>query len=125
MQSIARAAYEAYRVHTGSRTWDGRPMPEWQDLGARIQRAWAAAAAVAAPADVAPAPVPADLLDLLDVAAQHVDTAAALGAPLFMTPPTGTALARLLDALATLLRSEAPDSAVTEAAANLARSVLG
>lgn len=37
-------AYQAYAKATGGLTHDGRPMPAWDDLGDRIQHAWAAAA---------------------------------------------------------------------------------
>lgn len=43
-QDLARAAYAAYGEATGGLTHDGRPMPAWEDLGERIQRAWTAAA---------------------------------------------------------------------------------
>ncbi|MDG9703826.1 hypothetical protein [Streptomyces sp. DH37] len=43
-EALARAAYTAYGEATGSRTWDGRPMPDWAELGETIQRAWSAAA---------------------------------------------------------------------------------
>jgi hypothetical protein len=41
---LAKIAYEAYGESTGSRTFDGRQMPAWDDLGANIQLAWLAAA---------------------------------------------------------------------------------
>ncbi len=37
-------AYEAYAIHTGGKTHDGRDMPSWEDLPGRIQHAWEAAA---------------------------------------------------------------------------------
>jgi hypothetical protein len=37
-------AYQAYAKATGGLTYDGRPMPAWDDLGDRIRHAWAAAA---------------------------------------------------------------------------------
>lgn len=37
--------YEAYAAHTGWKTFDGRDMPPWSQLGDRIQGAWQAAAA--------------------------------------------------------------------------------
>jgi hypothetical protein len=43
-QTPAQIAYEAYGAATGGLTHDGRPMPTWDQLGDRIQRAWAAAA---------------------------------------------------------------------------------
>jgi hypothetical protein len=44
----AQAAYQAYADSTGGKTWDGRDMPAWDDLGERIQGAWRAAAATVA-----------------------------------------------------------------------------
>lgn len=41
---LARAAYEMYAEVTGGKTFDGRDMPAWDDLGERIQGAWRAAA---------------------------------------------------------------------------------
>ncbi len=47
-------AYAAYAEATGGKTWDGRDMPTWDQLGERIQGAWrAAATAVAARHEVA------------------------------------------------------------------------
>ncbi|GAQ64041.1 hypothetical protein [Streptomyces scabiei] len=45
---LAQYAYAAYGASTNHRTHDGRPMPEWEDLGDRIQQAWVAAAAAVA-----------------------------------------------------------------------------
>lgn len=42
---LAQAAYKAYGDHTGGLTYDGRPMPAWDDLGPTVQAAWTAAAA--------------------------------------------------------------------------------
>lgn len=42
--SPAKAAYEAYAESTGGRTFDGRPMPTWNELPDRIRIAWGAAA---------------------------------------------------------------------------------
>lgn len=43
-ETWGRLAYEAYATTTGGRTYDGRPMPTWADLGEPIQCAWNAAA---------------------------------------------------------------------------------
>lgn len=40
----AQRAYAAYGHATGGLTFDGRPMPAWDDLGETIQQAWTAAA---------------------------------------------------------------------------------
>lgn len=44
MPDLAKLAYEAYATSTGGKTWDGRDMPAWEDLGRTIQTAWDAAA---------------------------------------------------------------------------------
>ena len=41
---LAEKAYSAYGESTGGKTFDGRDMPKWDDLGERIQAAWCAAA---------------------------------------------------------------------------------
>lgn len=41
---LAKVGYEAYGNFTGRQTWNGLPMPDWFDLGERIQKAWVAAA---------------------------------------------------------------------------------
>lgn len=43
-QQKGQRAYEAYGAATGGKTFDGRDMPHWQDLGETIQAAWVAAA---------------------------------------------------------------------------------
>lgn len=47
MNDVLRAqrAYEAYFEDAEGKTFDGRPMPAWGDLGEAVQRHWAAAAA--------------------------------------------------------------------------------
>lgn len=40
---VARAAYDAYAMHTGGRTFDGNAMAAWGDLPERIRAAWVAA----------------------------------------------------------------------------------
>lgn len=44
MKSFGQIAYEGYAARTGGKTYDGRDMPEWHDLGRDIQEAWEAAA---------------------------------------------------------------------------------
>jgi hypothetical protein len=41
---LAQVAYAAYGATTGGLNYRGEPMPEWADLGDRIQGAWIAAA---------------------------------------------------------------------------------
>lgn len=43
----AMLAYDAYAQYTGGKTYDGREMPKWLELPARIRNAWRAAAAAA------------------------------------------------------------------------------
>lgn len=45
-----KVAYEAYSGSTGGKTFDGRQMPAWADLGDRIQLAWITAARAVADA---------------------------------------------------------------------------
>lgn len=42
--ALARTGYEAYADYTEGKTFDGRDMPAWDDLGDPIQNAWAMAA---------------------------------------------------------------------------------
>ena len=49
MIDYAKIGYEAYRAASGGTTFDGRPMPTWEELeqlphGARTRRLWADAA---------------------------------------------------------------------------------
>lgn len=41
--NLAEIAYNAYAGSTGGKTWDGRDMPDWGDLGEKVQTAWATA----------------------------------------------------------------------------------
>lgn len=41
---LAQLAYAAYAQSTGGRTFDGRPMPAFEDLGDSVTTAWQAAA---------------------------------------------------------------------------------
>lgn len=41
---LARQAYRAYGQVTGFKNYQGNPMPDFNDLGETIQRAWRAAA---------------------------------------------------------------------------------
>lgn len=43
LERIARAAYAAYGETTGGKNYQGPPMPDWDDLGEKIQTAWRAA----------------------------------------------------------------------------------
>lgn len=41
---LGKIGYEAYAKFTGGKTFDGRDMPAWDDLGEKIQGAWTIAA---------------------------------------------------------------------------------
>ncbi|MDX3455032.1 hypothetical protein PV396_24345 [Streptomyces sp. ME02-8801-2C] len=41
---LAQSAYAAYGEATDHQNYQGQPMPEWEALGERIQKAWIAAA---------------------------------------------------------------------------------
>ena len=42
--SYGQIAFEAYREHQSGLTYDGRPIPYWEELTAPVQGAWEAAA---------------------------------------------------------------------------------
>jgi hypothetical protein len=42
--ALGRVAFDAYGETTGGLTHDGRPIPQWEDLGEAVQQAWIAAA---------------------------------------------------------------------------------
>jgi len=44
---VARAGYEGYGGWLDWKTYDGRDMPQWDDLPVRIQMAWVAGIAAA------------------------------------------------------------------------------
>jgi hypothetical protein len=44
---LGKVAYRAYGSATGGRNYQGHRMPNWENLGQAIQRAWVAAAAAA------------------------------------------------------------------------------
>jgi hypothetical protein len=44
-EHLGQVAYLGYFAFTGGKTFDGRDMPPWKDLPARIRLAWGAAAA--------------------------------------------------------------------------------
>lgn len=64
MADLAKHAYQAYGESTGFENYAGLPMPEWDDLGERIQGAWVAATeavrkkVIAAPARAVPESAP-------------------------------------------------------------------
>jgi hypothetical protein len=50
---LAQVAYAAYGESTGHRTHDDRPMPDWEQLGDRVQQAWIEAASAVALTNIA------------------------------------------------------------------------
>lgn len=44
---LAKIAYQGYGESVGFKNYQGNPMPEWKDLGEKIQNAWVAAIAAA------------------------------------------------------------------------------
>lgn len=56
---LGRIAYAAYGETTGHKNYAGLPMPDWEDLGDRIQQAWINAAAGVIAADAEPETPPA------------------------------------------------------------------
>lgn len=46
--ALAKVAYRAYGETTGFKNFRGEPMPDWDDLGDTIQRAWISAAGAVA-----------------------------------------------------------------------------
>lgn len=44
MLDIGLVAYEGYKTYTGGKTYDGKDMLSWTDLGPDIRAAWRAAA---------------------------------------------------------------------------------
>ena len=42
-QGLAKQAWQAYSVQAGGVTFDGKPLPAWDDLGEDRQKCWVAA----------------------------------------------------------------------------------
>jgi hypothetical protein len=45
---IAKLMWDAYAIQAGGKTFDGKPLPTWDELGDERQSCWVAAASVAA-----------------------------------------------------------------------------
>lgn len=41
---LGQIAFEAYGKATGGKTYDGKPIPHWNDISAPVRNAWEAAA---------------------------------------------------------------------------------
>lgn len=43
VEAAAKAAFAAYNEQAGGLTWDGKPIPPWEQTGPRVQANWWAA----------------------------------------------------------------------------------
>jgi hypothetical protein len=50
MESIAKIMWDAYAIQAGGKTFDGKPLPTWVELGEERQSCWIAAATAASDA---------------------------------------------------------------------------
>jgi hypothetical protein len=48
MIELAKQMWGAYAIQAGGKTFDGKPLPNWDELGEDRQACWAAAAKVSA-----------------------------------------------------------------------------
>lgn len=48
VSELAKLGFEAYGKSTGGLTWDGKPIPPWENVGEKVQAAWKAATKVIA-----------------------------------------------------------------------------
>jgi hypothetical protein len=60
---IAKLMWGAYATQAGGKTFDGKPLPSWEELGEERQSCWVAAAL-----RTWPAPVAADRIEKLEAA---------------------------------------------------------
>lgn len=44
MKSYGQIAFEAYNESKGGKTYDGKPIPPWGEVGDEVRKAWDAAA---------------------------------------------------------------------------------
>lgn len=87
---LARSAYAAYGEATDHQNYQGQPMPEWEALGERIQKAWIAAAGTIALDILAslacnPSPLTPDVGDVVLVPMDPVLNNGATVAPAVVT----------------------------------------
>lgn len=67
-----KTLFRAYSIAVGDKTWDGKPIPNWNDLGDKIRNGWETAAQIATECDDATEAVDLDddtiraILDVLD-----------------------------------------------------------
>ena len=57
---IAKLMWDAYAIQAGGKTFDGKPLPAWDELGDDRQSCWVAAASVTA-----------DRIDKMEAALKH------------------------------------------------------
>jgi hypothetical protein len=43
-RDLGQVAFEAYAKNKGGKTYDNKPIPEWDNVGPDVKRAWQAAA---------------------------------------------------------------------------------
>jgi hypothetical protein len=60
---IAKIMWDAYAIQAGGKTFDGKPLPTWDELGEDRQSCWVAAASVTA-----------DRIEKLEVALRKLST---------------------------------------------------
>lgn len=51
MIETAHAAFNAYNQRAGGLTYDGKPIPPWEDVGPKVRNRWRAAIAAVTPED--------------------------------------------------------------------------
>ena len=47
-QKLAKAMWDAYAIQANNKTFDGKPLPTWDELGGERQSCWVAAASATA-----------------------------------------------------------------------------
>jgi len=43
-KTLGQIAFEAYNEAVGGKTWDGKPIPAWQDVSEKVRNGWNKAA---------------------------------------------------------------------------------
>jgi len=75
MTDLAKQMWEAYAKQAGNVTFDGKPLSDWDGLGADRQLCWVASANVAA---IAAATVVADRIESLEKALRAAEVCATI-----------------------------------------------
>ena len=47
IEKLAIYMFEAYNEQAGGLTWDGKPIPDWVNIGEKVQNNWKASAKIA------------------------------------------------------------------------------